>query len=119
MTIQDLVGNYTIEGSNQDESDELNYKGILTLTLDQNNRVIAHWLINNNQEQQGYGFFKDNILVINFNYLGDDKQSYKGIVVYKCINKNILDGFWSEKHGNPMYLGSERCYRIDSKDILN
>lgn len=118
MTIEDLVGSYSIEGSNQDAIDELSYKGTLSLSIDENNRIIAHWLISD-QVQKGSGFFKDNILVINFNYRSEDDKVYKGIAVYKCINKDILDGFWSEKHGNPLYLGSERCFRIASKELLN
>jgi len=111
MTILDLVGTYTIIGKNQEETD-LNYTGTLTLSVDANNRIEAKWLINKEQEQVGTGFFKDQILVINFNYQGEDKYLYKGIVVYRCISKDILDGFWSEKHGNPLYLGEERCFRL-------
>ena len=117
MTIQDLVGNYNIIGNNQD-IEEHAYKGILSLKLDINNRIIAKWIINNEQEQLGTGFFNDNILVINFNYKGIDKNTYKGVVVYKCISKDILDGFWSEKHGNPLYLGKERCFKINKENIL-
>jgi hypothetical protein len=119
MTLQDLIGQYSISGSNQDDSNEMTYQGILTLSLDQNNRIIAHWLINNNQEQRGSGFFKDNILVINFNYKGEDNKVYKGVAVYRCITKDVLDGFWSEKHGNPLYLGAEHCLRIESTELLN
>lgn len=118
MTIQDLVGTFSVSGSNQDESNEITYKGVLTLTLDKNNRVKADWLINSHQ-QKGTGFFKDNILVINFNYKGDDNKTYKGVVVYKCITKDVLDGFWSEKHGNPLYLGSEHCLRMETTERLN
>ncbi|MGO4822219.1 MULTISPECIES: hypothetical protein [unclassified Flavobacterium] len=118
MTIQDLVGTYSIEGSNQDGSNEISYKGSITLSLDTNNCIIAQWLISG-QVQKGTGFFKDNILVVNFNYCGDDNIIYKGVAVYRCINKDILDGFWSEKHGNPLYLGTERCTRIVSKELLN
>lgn len=119
MTIHDLVGEYAIEGSNQEESNTIAYKGKLSLSLDENNRIIAHWVINKDQIQNGTGFFKDNILVINFNYLGDEGITYKGVVVYKCITKDFLDGFWSEKHGNPLYLGTERCLRMTSHEILN
>ncbi|MDB2462716.1 hypothetical protein N9W61_01260 [Algibacter sp.] len=118
MTLQDLIGQYTVTGSNQD--DELNsYKGTLSLEIDENQRIKAKWLINNTQEQFGTGFFKDNILVINFNYKMDHKV-FKGVVVYKCMSKDILEGFWSEKHGDPNYLGEERCFRTDSlKEIIN
>ncbi|WP_459209138.1 hypothetical protein [Aquimarina rhabdastrellae] len=117
MTIADLVGRYQIIGSNQDEGD-ITYKGTLTLSLDKYNRIIAKWLIHGEQEQIGHGFFKDNILVINFSYQGDDHQIYNGTVVYRCLSKDLLDGFWSEEFGNPLYLGEERCFRIKSKDEL-
>lgn len=119
MNIQELVGRYSISGSNQEESAAITYNGILTLTLDENNRIIAHWVINDTQKQKGSGFFKDNILVINFSYKGDDRKTYKGVAVYRCITKDVLDGFWSEKHGNPLYLGSERCLRLESTTTLN
>jgi hypothetical protein len=116
MTINQLPGTYNIIGQNQD-SEGVTYKGTLELALDAYNRIQARWLINNNQEQLGTGFFKDNILVINFKYKGDDARTYKGVVVYKCITKDLLDGFWSEKHGNPLYLGEERCYRLGTEQL--
>ncbi|GAA6765635.1 hypothetical protein AAFH68_15710 [Flavobacterium sp. CGRL1] len=119
MTIQDLIGNFSISGSNQDESNQITYEGILSLSLDKNNRIIAKWVINNSQIQKGQGFFKDNILVINFNYKGDDNKTYKGVAVYRCITKDVLDGFWSEKHGNPLYLGTEHCLRLETTEKLN
>ncbi|WP_179374335.1 hypothetical protein [Winogradskyella wichelsiae] len=119
MTIKELPGIYNIIGSNQDENG-IAYKGTLELVLDEHNRINAKWVINKNQEQLGTGFFKDNILVINFNYKGDDKLIYKGVVVYKCFSKDVLDGFWSEKHGNPLYLGEERCFRLGTqKELIN
>ncbi|MFV9551197.1 hypothetical protein [Algibacter sp. PT7-4] len=118
MTPQELVGQYTIIGSNQN-ADKNTYKGILTLTLNDYNRIIAKWLINGTQEQFGTGFFKNNILVINFNYKNEN-IIYKGVAVYKCITKDVLDGFWSEKHGDPNYIGEERCFRINTnKTLLN
>jgi hypothetical protein len=111
MTITDLVGKYNITGSNQDEAAAA-YKGTLELVLDGTNRIRATWLISANQVQTGTGFFKDHILVINFRYKGDKDKLYKGVVVYKCLSKDLLEGFWSEKHGDPLYLGSERCFRI-------
>jgi len=119
MKIQDLIGNYAISGSNQDDSNEMTYKGVLTLSLDKNNRINAQWLINDTQEQTGHGFFKDNILVINFKYKGEENKIYKGVAVYRCITKDVLDGFWSEKHGNPLFLGAEHCLRIKSTESLN
>ncbi|KAF2508302.1 hypothetical protein [Flavobacterium foetidum] len=119
MTIQDLIGDYSIFGSNQEESNAISYKGTLSLSLDKNNRIVADWLINDTQKQKGTGFFKDNILVINFSYKGDDHRTYKGVAVYRCITKDILEGFWSEKHGNPLYLGSEHCLRMKASEPLN
>ncbi|CAL2079911.1 hypothetical protein [Tenacibaculum sp. 190524A02b] len=118
VLIEDLVGTFNLIGSNQN-ADNNTYKGTLTLALDENKRINAHWLINGNQEQHGTGFYKDAILVINFNYLGDDNETYKGVVVYKCLTKDILDGFWSEKHGNPMFLGEEKCFRVKSNSEIN
>jgi len=117
MTIQDLIGDYFIEGTNQDETNDT-YHGILTLSLDENNRIIAQWVIGD-AVQNGIGFYKDQILVINFNYETGENKIYKGVAVYRCINKDILDGFWSEKHGNPLYLGTEFCSRIKKGELLD
>ncbi len=116
MSIEDIIGNFHIVGSNQD-AEENSYQGTLSLSLDQNHRINAQWIINNEQLQEGTGFFKNDILVINFKYKGEDLKTYKGVVVYRCHSKDLLDGFWSEKHGNPLYLGAERCFRIS--DIHN
>jgi hypothetical protein len=118
MKIEDLVGQFQILGSNQDKNED-SYKGVLNLTLDDTNRIVAKWIINKSQEQFGTGFFKDNILVINFNYQGDEHTTYKGVAVYRCISKDILDGFWSEKYGNPKFLGEERCFRLKEAVLLN
>nr|WP_294921946.1 hypothetical protein [uncultured Flavobacterium sp.] len=119
MEIQDLIGTYSVSGSNQDNTNQMSYQGTLSLSLDENNRIIAKWIINNSQEQMGNGFFKDNILVLNFSYKGDNNKTYKGVAVYKCITKDILEGFWSEKHGNPLYLGTEKCLRMETSERLN
>lgn len=113
MIIEDLVGKFQIIGSNQDAEDHT-YKGILSLSLDRNKRIKAKWIINNEQVQTGNGFFRDNILVINFKYLGEEDKIFKGVVVYRCLSRDLLDGFWSEKYGNPLFLGTERAFRITS-----
>ena len=118
MTLQEIAGHYSVIGSNQN-AESNTYKGVLTLAVDESNRIRAKWLINDTQEQLGYGFFKDNILVINFNYKNENTV-FKGVVVYKCISKDVLEGFWSEKHGDPNYLGEERCFRMDKlKEVIN
>lgn len=119
MKIQDLIGEFAISGSNQDDSNKITYKGILKLSLNTNNRIIAQWLIDNEQVQTGLGFFKDNILVINFNYQGENNKIFKGVAVYKCITKDVLDGFWSEEYGDPNYLGTEHCLRLESTERLH
>ncbi|TYB74468.1 hypothetical protein ES677_03575 [Bizionia gelidisalsuginis] len=111
MTIKDLEGTYTIIGKNQDTEGQ-SYKGVLHLICKENNRLDAQWLINKTQEQSGTAFFKNDILVINFKYTGDDDTIYKGVAVYTCISKDLLDGFWSEKYGDQNCLGSERAFRI-------
>ena len=117
MTVADLVGDFSIIGSNQNDSD-VNYRGVLTLSLDEDNRIIAKWLIHNEQEQVGSGFFKDNILVVNFQYLGENSEIFNGTVVYRCLNKDILDGFWSEEYGDPRFIGTERGFRIkENSDV--
>lgn len=117
MMIEDLVGHYTVEGSNQDERG-IAYHGVLSLSLDSNQRIVAQWTLGN-QMQHGTGFFKDDILVINFHYEGDDGKVYKGVAVYRFISPDVLNGFWSEKHGNPLYLGNEYCTRIKPLEFLN
>ncbi|WP_298496197.1 hypothetical protein [uncultured Algibacter sp.] len=118
MTLEELVGEYSITGTNQN-AELSSYKGILNLALDENQRIKAKWLINNSQEQFGNGFFKDNILVINFNYKSEN-TIFKGVVVYKCISKDVLEGFWSEKHGDPNFIGEERCFRNNQlKETIN
>lgn len=114
MTTKDILGDYKILGTNQNASEET-YKGTLNLSLDDDNRIIAKWIINKSQEQFGVGFFKNNILVINFNYQGNENTTYYGTVVYKCLTKDILEGFWSEEYGNPKFLGSENCFRIKNE----
>jgi hypothetical protein len=74
MNVKDLIGTFTIVGSNQDA--EENSYDTLTLAIDTNNRIIAKWLINNEQEQIGTGFFRDAI-VVNFNYKGDNNEILK------------------------------------------
>ncbi|SIT98106.1 hypothetical protein SAMN05660493_02839 [Epilithonimonas bovis DSM 19482] len=117
MTVKDLIGNYMVQGTNQDDTGIV-YHGTLSLATDINNRIIARWEIGNHI-QKGSGFFKDEILVINFSYVGDDDLAYKGVAVYRCLGKDLLDGFWSEDHGNPRFLGSEYCRRITEQDLLN
>lgn len=115
MHISELIGEYSIIGSNQDVS-SAEYSGTLKLKLNSDSKIVAEWTINEDQKQFGLGFFKNNVLVINFYYIGDDDKKYKGIVVYKVLTPDILHGFWSEKLENQKYLGEERCFRIKNNE---
>ena len=117
MTIEDLIGDYKITGTNQDSSAS-KYQGLLSLTSNHLNQIIASWTIGDEQKQFGVGFYKDHILVINFSYTGNDANTYHGTVVYRCLTRNMLDGFWSEAYGDPDYLGTEQCFKI-TKEIVN
>ncbi len=118
MKPEEIVGDFHIKGRNQEAGDFYSYEGTLHLILDENERFIAHWRIGDHV-QKGTGFFKDDILVINFNYVGEDKATYKGVAVYRCLDANTLDGFWSEKHGDPRYLGAEKGKRIVVQKYIN
>lgn len=118
MLIEELVGQYTIDGYNQESAGNAGYHGILDLKLDADRRIIAQWQIGDHI-QNGTGFFRDDILVINFHYRDDENKIYKGVAVYRCFSNGILDGFWSEKHGNPLYLGSEYGVKIKKSSLLN
>ncbi len=53
MIIDEIIGEYTLIGSNQDE-EENTYKGTLSLSLDSDNRITAEWVINNDQRNPSY-----------------------------------------------------------------
>ena len=108
MKIEELVGTYTVSGINQDE-ERTSYEGLLTLSLADHDRIEAKWLIGGTEEQYGIGFFKDNILVIDFYYFDEILTKYNGIVVYKLINSTVLDGFWTEELGHKDYVGKEKA----------
>ncbi|WP_353959959.1 hypothetical protein [Chryseobacterium tructae] len=57
MTVYDLAGTYSIKGSNQEKSDQFSYRGTLVLSVDENARIIAQWVIGNHI-QNGTGFIK-------------------------------------------------------------
>jgi len=115
ITVQDIEGSFQVSGRNQNEQAS-SYQGVLNLKLRLDGSIRAHWTIGGTQEQVGNGFFKNNLLVINFNY--GDELEYRGTVVYKCLTSDILDGFWSEESADPKYLGSEKAFRIQS-ELLN
>jgi len=116
MLVNDLIGHYTIIGTNQDDS-ENTYTGELFLTKNANNTIDARWLINNEQEQFGKGYLEKNVLTIHFYYYGDNNTIFKGKVLYKIITKDILEGKWFEEFGNPIFFGTENCFRAKSNAL--
>ena len=118
MKIEELVGIYKLKGKNQEKGSAFTYDGTLKLSLREDGRLNALWQISD-QLQFGTGFFKEDILVINFYYLSEENEKFKGVAVYRCLDKNTLDGFWSEKHGDPKYLGIEYGVRIHTDVSVN
>lgn len=106
---EDLIGDFQIQGKNQNQEAN-SYQGTLSIQLDSMDRILATWNISDGSVQQGVGFFHGNILVIQFEY--GDFMEFKGVVVYKCLNANILEGFWSEEVADPKYMGFENAFRI-------
>lgn len=115
IAVEDLMGKFRVKGHNQDQ-EKSPYKGILDLKLDAKHQIIAHWLIGKDQHQWGTGFYRNQILVINFEY--GELREFKGVVVYKCLTEDILEGFWAEQAADPQFQGSENAFRI-TQDLLN
>lgn len=107
-------GQYHIRGNNQDSLSSA-YSGVLLINVLSENRISAVWTISNTQKQYGFGFYHDNLMIINFYYLDENPESnqkLKGVVVYKMNSSGNLEGFWSEKHGDDNFLGFEKAIRI-------
>ncbi len=54
-----------------------------------------------------YGAYQSNNtkLMNIYNCQGENDGVFKGVVVYRCLTKDILEGFWYEEYGDPKYLG--------------
>ena len=117
MKINDIIGNYLIEGANQNEEGS-KYRGSLTLTIRAKGGIHAVWKIEPDQMQYGVGFFNNNMLVINFYYKGDNEVVFKGVVAYTCNSNGTLDGIWSEEIGDSKYVGLEKAHKLKN-DYLN
>ena len=117
MKTKDILGHFTIIGTNQDAS-ENTYKGKLFLSSENDTTINAKWIINDTLEQFGTGYFKNNRVIINFYYEGIEGSIFKGKVIYKCLTKDILEGLWREELGNPEFFGTENCFRIQDQ-VLN
>ncbi|RFC54060.1 hypothetical protein DXU93_10115 [Brumimicrobium aurantiacum] len=118
--ISDFEGSYNIIGFNQDE-EHGRYFGFLHIAKISDIRVHAEWVINGEQIQKGSGFYHGDTLVVNFFYEGEAEfkgELFKGVVVYKLLNNEILHGFWSEKHGNDQFLGFEEGRKLDKTETI-
>jgi hypothetical protein len=111
MHITDLVGSFYVEGANQN-AEGSTYKGTLTLSLIGQNRLQAIWQIGNDQTQFGEGFFKNNLLVINFYYQGVEDTYFYGTVAYTCLSADRLEGIWTEEAADPNFVGEEKAIRL-------
>lgn len=117
MQAKDLEGRFKIIGTNS-TPEESTYKGMLTLTLNSEGWLEALWEVGGSQTQFGSGFYKNGLLVLNFEYVGEDGLPYYGVVAYKCLDADTLDGIWSEDFGDPLHVGTEKAYRI-KENLLN
>lgn len=117
MHITDLIGTYAITGKNQN-AESSRYKGTLTLALHGENRLNAIWQIGADQTQFGIGFYKANLLVINFYYKGADAEHYHGTVAYSCQSADVLNGVWTEEMADPAFIGEETAIRLKT-DLVN
>lgn len=116
MMVEDIMGHFSVIGTNQDDSKNT-YTGELFLDLNDDNSINAKWLINNIQTQFGKGFLNGSVLTINFHYKGVGDEIFYGQVTYKCLTKDILEGTWVEEFGNPDYIGTENCFRLKATTI--
>lgn len=111
MKISEIVGSYILEGTNQD-AEGSKYEGSLDLSLASDATLRAVWLINANQMQHGVGSIKDEVLIIDFQYLGANDELYNGIVAYQQESENTLHGVWTEEAGDSKYVGVEKAYKV-------
>ena len=62
--------------------------------------------------QHGVGTIKDEVLIIDFQYLGANDEFYNGIVAYQLEAENTLNGVWTEEAGDSKYMGVEKAYKV-------
>lgn len=111
--LNEFLGTYKILGSNQDAAAS-NYHGTLKLSSENNEIVTAQWMIGTSQKHEGIGILEDEHLLIKFQYEGDDKTIYHGVVEYHLLENGILEGFWTEEYGDNRFLGTEQCFKLNS-----
>lgn len=111
MKISEIVGSYILEGTNQD-AESTKYEGSLDLSADSDGILKAVWLIGSNQMLHGEGSIKNEVLIIDFQYLGANDELFNGIVAYKLESENTLHGVWTEEAGDSKYVGVEKAYKV-------
>ena len=112
--LNDFLGTYKILGSNQDK-EASNYQGFLTLSSKDKEIVEAQWTIGTSQKHMGIGFIEDEKLLVKFQYEGDDHVMFHGVVEYHLLENGILEGIWTEEYGDNRFLGTEQCFKLNTK----
>lgn len=114
MKISEIVGSYILEGTNQDAG-STKYEGSLDLSVESDGTLKAVWLIGSNQMLFGEGSIENEVLIIDFQYLGASDELFNGIVAYKLESKNTLHGVWTEEAGDSKYVGIEKAYMVKNR----
>lgn len=94
INMVNVCGTYAIVGGNPDTKDSY-YTGTLQIEL-LNNQIVATWLIDGSQPQNGYGFVFNNTLVLQFKYHAN-ADLFHGIVAYEFLTPEIVNGKWTEE----------------------
>jgi hypothetical protein len=84
------TGTYQLEGSN-DESGNINYHGKV-IVKSSGELYELRWIIGRNQMQIGTAILEGDVLSVNYY---DLKSHSFGVVSYRIISENILEGKWA------------------------
>ncbi|OHX68617.1 hypothetical protein NH26_18265 [Flammeovirga pacifica] len=91
----DAIGNYSVDGHNPWD-EESKYSGSLQIQKN-DNQYHLDWAVGiSNIYQKGIGKVIKNFLVVHFDYK-DKEHTFKGLVIYRQIDKDTLAGFWIEE----------------------
>lgn len=103
-----VLGKYYIVGSNAIDSDS-GYIGVLEVFKDKD-RCYGRWTIEEEDVQEGYGFFKNNILTLGFKYEREG-VFFTGVISYEFLADDIIIGHWTEEASNT--VGIELGRKLD------
>ncbi|NLR91056.1 hypothetical protein [Flammeovirga agarivorans] len=91
-----IIGNYAVFGHNPWDSTS-EYTGNVSIQELDKNKFHIDWTVGfSDYYQKGTGQWIKNFFVVNFDYK-DNQQTYKGVVIYKSIDDETLEGFWIEE----------------------